>query len=650
MARRTIALVVLLFVTALGVAGPVAAQETRQLRWDRLDVTIDLNQDGSFRVCEFSDITFVRGSFSTGNAAIPLDRVTDIRDVTVREGNQAYRQGNGTSPNTFRAAREGNELVINWAYPPTSNRSRSFEVCYTVIGGLRVYPDSNRLWWKAVPADRPFPVGTSTITVTLPRPVPAEQLDARAFAPGVRTTIVNPTTVRYEAGSVPANREVEIGLEFPRDVVNATPPAWQAAQEEAERREEQLQPYRDLANLGLGGLAILIVLGGVIGIYSLWHTRGRDLPVGQVAEYFREPPDDLPPPVVGTLIDERADLHDVLAAIPWLGSRGVLHIAEEKSGGILGIGASRDFTLQRLQADEPLARYEETLLTTIFGSKEQTRLSQLKGKLLARLPLIQQELYDEVIKRGFFDAHPELTRKRWRGFGFLIVGLAALLFIFVAPAIADLAAAIFLPVIALGILGIVMIATAGTMPRRTRAGALARAKWQAFGRYLANIERYEQLEQAREIFERYLPYATVFGLERSWVQKFARVGAPAPTWYSATPLPYEAGYGYRRRGGYYGQGPIIFPGGGGGGGQGRVEAAPTGGGGFDVQGTSDNLFGGLQGMSDGLLDMFDSAGRAFSSPPPSSGSSSRGWSGGGGGGGWSGGGGGGGGGGSRGFG
>ena len=40
----------------------------------------------------------------------------------------------------------------------------------------------------------------------------------------------------------------------------------------------------------------------------MWHTRGRDVAVPLVADYLSEPPDDLPAGVVGTLVDEQADM------------------------------------------------------------------------------------------------------------------------------------------------------------------------------------------------------------------------------------------------------------------------------------------------------------------------------------------------------
>ncbi len=138
-----------------GLAPGVAAQESKQLRWDRFDVTIDLHEQGSFRVCEYQAITFERGSFSTGFAVIPLGRVVAITEVQVREGSQPYVPGDGRQPGTFAVRREAGNLHIGWGFPPTSGTGRSFTLCYTVLGGLRVHEHGDQLWWKAIPADSP---------------------------------------------------------------------------------------------------------------------------------------------------------------------------------------------------------------------------------------------------------------------------------------------------------------------------------------------------------------------------------------------------------------------------------------------------------------------------------------------------------------
>jgi uncharacterized membrane protein len=157
--------------------------------------------------------------------------------------------------------------------------------------------------------------------------------------------------------------------------------------------------------------------------------------------------------------------------------------------------------------------------------------------------------------------------------------------------------AIWCPAVGL-LLGAVALAIVGqAMPAKTQKGAEATARWRAFKRYLQEIERYTDLETAGELFERYLPYAIAFNLERRWVQKFARVETtPIPGWYYP----------------YWGTGHASW------GGSGSQHASGEGGARPSLQGMSDGLAGGLQSMSDGLIRMLNSAGKTFTSAPSSS--------------------------------
>jgi hypothetical protein len=134
-------------------------------------------------------------------------------------------------------------------------------------------------------------------------------------------------------------------------------------------------------NLVLGVLGLLIPIMGLVGLYLLWYTRGRDEAVGLAADYLAEPPSDLPAGLVGTLLDEKVDMKDIVATMVDLARRGVISITEEQEPGFLGIGTRRDFSFQLLDLTEPLRPYEKTLLDKVFGRRgRQVQLSELQNK------------------------------------------------------------------------------------------------------------------------------------------------------------------------------------------------------------------------------------------------------------------------------
>lgn len=142
-----------------------------------------------------------------------------------------------------------------------------------------------------------------------------------------------------------------------------------------------------------------------------------------------------------------------------------------------------------------------------------------------------------------------------------------------------------LPGLALVFVGILLLIVGPHMPKRTAEGVRQAGQWAAFKRYLSRIREYETEAQAKTLFNRYLPYAVAFGIDQSWVQKFAGVGVPAPPWFNGEmfgpfggpqtrgggpviimPGPWIGGYGHgHHRGGYVGGGGIGGAGGTGGG-------------------------------------------------------------------------------------
>jgi len=624
-------LVVVLAASLLAMVAPAQAQ-SKTLVWERYDVFLNILPNGDVRVTERQTINFTSGVFTFGFAIIPLDKMEAIADISISEPNgPVYTQvGYGIDPRSFYVNEAGNELEVYWYFPPAVNETRTFDLSYTVRGAVRIYESGDKLQWIAIDGERDFPILNASVQVTLPEGASFLDIDSA----GVRADweqLDSGRSVRYVAQSTMGPSDVmEIGVEFSHGVVPSQLPHWQAAVDEQENFDLNVRP---VLNLGVGALAALIALGGPLLVYLMWYLRGRDPAIGPVPEYIETPPDDLPPGLLGSLIDEQADMQDIVATIVDLARKGYLTIEEKEGKGLFGLG-STDFTFQRTDKDDAdLRAYERKVLRGIFtGSRTERKLSSLRNKFYTKLPGIQEELYEDLVRSGLFKRRPDRTRAAWTGFGVVALVGAIILGVLLVP-LSDYAGAFPCLAVALG-LGAVSLLMAGRfMPAKTLKGAEATAKWNAFRNYLQRIEHLKDLKQAADLFEPYLPYAIAFGMNQSWVNKFSRLTeASAPQWY----IPYPRHYG----------GDVGGGGGGASGGLSRQMPAGSGRASGGLQGMSDSLGGGLQSMSDGLSTMLNSTGRVLGSAPSSSGSS------GGGGGGFSGGGfsgGGGGGGGGRGF-
>jgi uncharacterized protein (TIGR04222 family) len=566
---RLVAVTCILLGCALAASSAVA-QSDQVYQFKRLDVDITVQPNGDLRFVEMQEYQYVTGKFSFGFRAIPTRRMDDIADVRVSEGRQLYQSVDyDDSPNTFRTyTNTDGDFEIRWFYPPSSNRSRLFELAYTIKGGLQYFQDNDLLAWSAVFPKHYVPLGASTVTVHLPPGSTPGQLKAQTSGAPAEIQIVDGQTIAFNAQNIPDGTSLDVRVQFPPGLVNGGKPQWQAD-------EEQTQ----VLNFFKYSLGVVIAVVGLPLIFLLWFLRGRDAPAKLAATYVTAPPDDTPPGVIGTLVDEQAEMRDILATQVDLARRGFLKFTQIQG----------DFVFTRLQADESgLRPFERSLLKNLFGNDTVRTLSSLRGKFAQTIGPLQQQMYDEVVAAGFYRESPEVSRSRWSGFGCVILILSVVGLCGFTAALESLDA-ILCPVVSFGLVGLALFVAATNMPARTAKGAAAAARWQAFKRYLADIEKYTNLKQASDLFEKYMPYAIAFGLDRDFTRKFAALGdtIQAPLWYNVdlTAQAVNVTANVLQGAALVGSTPNL--------------SAPS------LQAISDGMGVSLQGMSDGLSQMLN---------------------------------------------
>lgn len=621
--KRISAISILLFLSVL-LVGESHAQ-ARSVYWERWDAVINAidTANNHFNVRYEYDVYF-SGSFSFGSIVVEDNRLDSISNVAVYEAGQLMSQSCSERPGTYcvQQVQEGISIVYHF-FRPIQDARQQFTISYTVNGALRIYEGGDQLYWSVIPQEHfGFPIRNSTVTVEMPQGyAPRPGIDPVETYGAPADVSVDGQFIRATATQqVQGDQMFEIRVQYPHNP-DARPPAWQAAYDDQRAFQENVQPFITLGSILL---SLLLGIGIPLGVFSYWYRRGRDPEVGPVPEYLTEPPSDLPPAVVGTLIDEKADVRDVLSIFIDLARRGYLVIEENKTEGIVfGLGARSEFTFKRTdKSDSDLASFERMMFDKIFtGGKMERDLDDLKNKFYTTIPKVQNELYNSLYRRKLVTGKPSTVRSTWSSIGTGILIGAAVIGFLMFDGIDRFGGAILCIPAAVGFGGLFALSFANFMPAKTQKGALEAAKWRAFQKYLQNLEKYDDVESASVLFEKYLPYAVAFGYDRAWVNKFKsnpRVGIPI--WYYPT-----------YRGGYYGRGyragtPV-------GAGLPRASDVNPGdlaraGGGNALDDFSGGLAGGLDSISDSLTTMLDSASRTFTSAPSSSGSSGR-WSGGG---------------------
>lgn len=274
--------------------------------------------------------------------------------------------------------------------------------------------------------------------------------------------------------------------------------------------------------------AAAVALAGAL-VYWMVHRRfGRDeasgppivvgsfRPVGNGQSEFTLA-DDVRPGEIGTLADERVDPIDVTASVLDLAVRNHILIEELPREGRF---KPTDWALSRHESGAALLPYERTLLDAIApASGERRRLAEFGPALVAALPMIQAQLYDEVVRKGWFRSRPDAVRTRWSRLGWLAVGLAAV------------AAALLIAFTRFGLTGLVVLVLAAAvgfvgqhMPARTARGAATLTGLGAL-RVQLLTQPTDELPHGREHEElsQVLPYAVVLGGADRWLDAIAGV-------------------------------------------------------------------------------------------------------------------------------
>ncbi|MBP8293195.1 MAG: DUF2207 domain-containing protein, partial [Caldilineaceae bacterium] len=400
---------------------PVLAAE-KSIVWDAFDVDIQVNTSGTFDVTERQSIRFIDGTFTFGYRNIPKRNLGYIDNWTVTDdsGNSYTQAAGGNDPYTFVIDDTGGEYVVRWYFPATDD-PETYTLQYTVHDGLRYYPDGDQVWWNAVYGDRNYPVLTSRVRVLLPSPAVAQQYAAYINGVDARGAVTaqvldDGRAVIFDAAQrLDAGEALEVRVEFTPGVVLGAAAYWQqdADAEAARQAEEQayLDAWAPVASVGLGALGLLLFFGGPLGVYLVWFRYGRDKPVVRVADYLTEPPDPLPPGLAGTLLDDSADMQDIVATIVDLARRRVISITEERTEGFWRSGT--DFIYRRERDDTPLEPFEKKVLDGVMGSKDEVRLSDLKNKFYSKIDGIKAQMYADLIARGYYKQSPDSARTQF---------------------------------------------------------------------------------------------------------------------------------------------------------------------------------------------------------------------------------------------
>ena len=503
----------------------------------------EVEPDGSLLVTETIDYQFPEPRHGISRSLVTRQRYDDSHERVYPLEVVAVSSPDG-APSEYTVETDGALQVIRIGDPDVLVDGRhTYEITYRLGGLLNAQPEAVELFWNAtghlsqVPTDRTEVVVRGPATIT----------DARCFQgrrgsrAGCSRNDVAGDRVRFEADQLAPEEGLTVVVAFPPDAV--TPPPTPI-----------LETSRTLAwgfqggPARWGGASIALVAAGA-GVALLAYRNGRDRrAVGSAVDVafaggrapsvrrplFEEragpvqfePPEQMPPGLFGTLVDERADVRDVSATIVDLAVRGYVRIEEIDPGGQRR--RDRDYRLVCLRPpDDDLRPYEVLLHGHLFADGDTVVLSTLRTHFHTQVVEVRDAMYREVVDQGWFRARPDRTRRAWAAIG-LIAVIAAI------GVTAVLAATVGWGLVGLALVAAALALVLGSrwMPARTAKGSGVLTRALGFATFIRESESHRaRFAEKANLFTEYLPYAVALGCTQRWARAFAGLAVPTPTWY-----------------------------------------------------------------------------------------------------------------------
>jgi len=282
-------------------------------------------------------------------------------------------------------------------------------------------------------------------------------------------------------------------------------------------------------------MAVLLPAGTLVALIVMWLLIGSDQHFGKVPDFHLgapwQPPRELTPAEVGTMVDESCDDKDIVATIFDLASRGYLTIREVTYHGLIGYG-SKDYEFS--QPPQPvkgdLKEHEQLILNAIFTGRNKSYLSDMHGYLFDYMPILRKEILTGLAQDKFFARNPQSDRDYFVSTASCVLALGASLYAY------SVFGADTYKITSYGVIisGLFIFFAAGVMPKRTRKGVAAIDQCHLFEHFILHADDRDieaAFNQDPTVFYSLLPYTVVLGMAEYWAERFKHLVKDYPLWY-----------------------------------------------------------------------------------------------------------------------
>jgi hypothetical protein len=290
-------------------------------------------------------------------------------------------------------------------------------------------------------------------------------------------------------------------------------------------------PYHPSFSEMYGGYFFLAIpLLVFLFCFLLWWRFGKDPKVNKAIIPEYEAPGKLSPIEIGMLMKNGIfDNKFISAELINFATMGLMTITETHKK-ILFFD-TKDYELKKISNSETEQRLNTAQLeifNDVFAGVETRKISDMKNSFYKKLKDIKKVTENQLKSKGLImltGLHISVFLK--------VMGLIIVWFSF------STGGASIVLMLSLILSGIILFSFSFIMPKRTPAGAELNWEISGFKLYMETVDKDRAEFYEREnIFEKFLPYAIVFGITSLWIKKMKEIYGEeyfnnyAPAWYA----------------------------------------------------------------------------------------------------------------------
>ena len=485
---------------------------------ERFDARIRVNRDATIDVTESITARFV-GSWNGLYRTIPVKyRTPQGLNWTLGVSLQSAQDDAGRNLRT-ETSRQGAYIKYKVWIPGAANADRTLVLRYHATNGLRFFDEHDELYWNITGDEWEVPIRAATAEIELPPGTPG----ARAIAfNGVYGSTARDATVTIDGNIVRIAMPHSLGYHEGLTAVVGWDKGVVTAPTVIARTAQTVR----------SNWPLLLPIPVLLFAFARWRRAGADPRLRPITVQY-DPPTGMTPAEAGTLLDNSADMRDITATLVDLAVRGYLRIEEHQNPKLFGLfGGGTSYSLQRLKSADGLTPHEVAVFDGVFSEHgDHVELDELKDEFYKELDPIRNAIFDRLTGSGFYKNRPDKVKQNWTGAAF---GLAVAIGVggtFVSKAFLLTPVPFVLAAI---ITLIILLLFAQIMPARTETGARALEQVLGFEEFLRRVEA-EHLKRIiighPELFDKYLPFAMAFGVEKQFARAFEGIYMQPPQWY-----------------------------------------------------------------------------------------------------------------------